>query len=247
MKILLVDDHIVVREGVRRLLASLIDSHVWEAATGQEAMAVFRREKPDVVLLDLNLAGVGGFEILRRMIAEDERARVIVFSMHAEPIYVVRALGLGARGYVSKSAAAEELVTAVNRVADGGRYIERHLADELAFSQDGAQFPLQDLTAREIDILRLLGEGNALMEIAQALGIAYKTVANSCSVMKTKLGVARTADLIRVDQSQAHVPRIGRTAGRNRAKENAAPTGERVGAASCVAVFGVVGLIAVCT
>ena len=215
MKILLVDDHIVVREGVRRLLASLIDSHVWEAATGQEAMAVFRREKPDVVLLDLNLAGVGGFEILRRMIAEDERARVIVFSMHAEPIYVVRALGLGARGYVSKSAAAEELVTAVNRVAEGGRYIERHLADELAFSPDGAQFPLQDLTAREIDILRLLGEGNGLMEIAQALGIAYKTVANSCSVMKTKLGVARTADLIRVSINLKRMPPAsgGRQAG----------------------------------
>ncbi len=198
MNILLVDDHIVVREGVRQLLGSVGGAIVCDAASGEEAMETFRAERPDVVLLDLSLTGVGGFEVLRRMLTEDEKARIIVFSMQAEPVYVVRALGLGARGYVSKSASAEELITAIKRVAEGGRYIEREIADQLAFSHDAQAYPLQKLTAREMDILRLLGDGNSLSEIAQAMGIAYKTVANACSGIKAKLGVARTADLIRL-------------------------------------------------
>ena len=121
MKILLVDDHTVVREGVRRLLSGMQGAQIFEAGNGHEAMAIFRKEKPELVLLDLNLAGIGGLELLRRLIAEDEKVRVVVFSMHAEPVYAARALRLGARGYVSKSAGADELVTAVKRVAEGRR------------------------------------------------------------------------------------------------------------------------------
>jgi two-component system, NarL family, invasion response regulator UvrY len=198
MKILLVDDHIVVREGVRRLLSSTDGSEIFEAATGQEALSIFRKEHPDLVLLDLNLTGIGGLELLRRLLAEDPNVRVVVFSMHAEPVYAARALRLGARGYVSKSAGADELVTAISRVAEGGRYVEREIAGELAFAQLAARDPLQQLTTREIEILRLLGEGNSLTEIAQSIGVAYKTVANTCSIIKSKLGVERTADLIRV-------------------------------------------------
>ncbi len=198
MKILLVDDHSVVREGVRRLLSGLEDTELCEAASGEEALALFRTERPEMVLLDLNLTGIGGLELLRRLLAEDEAVRVVVFSMHAEPVYAARALRLGARGYVSKSAGADELVTAVKRVAEGGRYVEREIAGELAFAQLSAKDPLQQLTTREIEILRLLREGNSLTEIAQATGVAYKTVANTCSIIKSKLGVERTADLIRV-------------------------------------------------
>jgi DNA-binding NarL/FixJ family response regulator len=198
MKILLVDDHIVVREGVRRLLAGIGGMELCEASTGDMALALYQKERPDLVLLDLNLAGIGGLEILRRLLQLDEKARVVVFSMHAEPIYAARALRLGARGYVSKSAGADELVTAVKRVAEGGRYVEREIAGELAFTQLSAEDPLQQLTTRELEILRLLGEGNSLTEIAQTIGVAYKTVANTCSIIKSKLGVERTADLIRV-------------------------------------------------
>lgn len=198
MKILLVDDHIVVREGVRRLLAGLGGVELVEAATGQEALTLFRSERPDLVLLDLNLSGIGGLELLRRLLSINEKARIVVFSMHAEPIYAARALRLGARGYVSKSAGAEELIAAVKRVAEGGRYVESEIASELAFSQLATEDPLQQLTTREIEILRLLGDGNSLSEIAQATGVAYKTVANTCSIIKSKLGVERTADLIRV-------------------------------------------------
>lgn len=198
MKILLVDDHIVVREGVRRLLSGMSGVELHEASTGEEALAMFRDIRPELVLLDLNLTGIGGLELLRRLLSEDEKVRVVVFSMHAEPIYAARALRLGARGYVSKSAGADELVTAVKKVAEGGRYVEREIAGELAFTQLSAEDPLQQLTMREIEILRLLGEGNSLTEIAQTIGIAYKTVANTCSIIKSKLGVERTADLIRV-------------------------------------------------
>ena len=198
MKILLVDDHMVVREGVRRLLSDMEGVQIYEAASGEEALDLFAKERPELVLLDLNLTGIGGLELLRRLLAEDEKVHVVVFSMHAEPIYAARALRLGARGYVSKSAGADELITAVKRVAEGGRYVEREIAGELAFTQLSTDDPLQQLTTREIEILRLLGEGNSLTEIAQATGVAYKTVANTCSIIKSKLGVERTADLIRV-------------------------------------------------
>jgi two-component system, NarL family, invasion response regulator UvrY len=198
MKILLVDDHMVVREGVRRLLSEMEDVQIYEAASGEEALTLFAKERPELVLLDLNLTGIGGLELLRRLLAEDEKVRVVVFSMHAEPIYAARALRLGALGYVSKSAGADELITAVRRVAEGGRYVEREIAGELAFTQLSTDDPLQQLTTREIEILRLLGEGNSLTEIAKSIGVAYKTVANTCSIIKSKLGVERTADLIRV-------------------------------------------------
>jgi DNA-binding NarL/FixJ family response regulator len=198
MKVLLVDDHIVVREGVQRLLAGIGGIELCEAESGQAALTMFEKERPDLVLLDLNLSGIGGLEILRRLLALDNRARIVVFSMHAEPIYAARALRLGARGYVSKSAGADELITAVKRVSEGGRYVEQEIAGELAFTQLSAEDPLQQLTTREIEILRLLGEGNSLTEIAQSIGVAYKTVANTCSIIKSKLGVERTADLIRV-------------------------------------------------
>lgn len=196
-KILLVDDHAVVREGVRRLLLELPGISVLEAGNGQDALTLFRKEAIDIVLLDLNLAGIGGLELLRRMRKENDKARIIVFSMHSEPLYAARALRLGAKGYVSKSAASDELLTAIRRVGEGGHYIERELASQLAVSMYGGEDPLQQLTTREIEILRLLGEGRSISQIAESFGVSYKTVANTCSIMKSKLGLDRTADLIR--------------------------------------------------
>lgn len=197
LKILLVDDHTVVREGVRRLIANMHDVVLSEASSGAEALSLAGKDPPDLVLLDLNMKGISGLELLRRLLLKDPKARVIVFSMHAEPIYAARALRLGAKGYVSKSAAADELITAIRRVSEGGHYIEQELASQLAISQFAGEDPLQQLTTREVEILRLLGEGKSLSAIADALGVSYKTVANSCSLMKSKLGVERTADLIR--------------------------------------------------
>jgi len=198
MKILLVDDHAVVRSGLHTLLTSTCDAQIFEAATGRDALQHLRQERPDLVLLDLNLPGMGGLELLRRMLLEDPSGRILVLSMHAEPLYAARAIELGARGYLSKNASAEELLTAIRRIADGGRYIENAIAQELALQKVSPGGGVQDLTERDIEIMRLLAEGLSLTEIADALGIGYKTVANACSHIKTKLGVTRTNDLVRL-------------------------------------------------
>ncbi|HVJ51345.1 MAG TPA: response regulator transcription factor [Aliidongia sp.] len=198
MKLLIVDDHAIVRGGLCRLLATLPGARIREAANGKDALALFRELKPDLTILDLNLPGVGGLELLHRLLLEEPTARILVFSMHAEPLYAARALQAGAQGYVSKSAAPDELLLAVRRIAEGGRYIENELAQELALQPTPRAQSIDRLSEREVEIMRLLGDGRSLTEIADSLGIAYKTVANTCTQIRLKLGVARTADLIRL-------------------------------------------------
>lgn len=198
MKILVVDDHAVVREGIRRLLATIAGAEIHEAANAQDALALSRTVTPDVIVLDINLDGSSGLELLRRLKADNVALRIVMFTMHSEPSYAMRALKAGAAGYVSKSAEAGELVTAVKKIASGDRYLDRSMASELVFSAAFTEDPLHKLSNREVEILRLLGEGKSLAEIAATFGIAYKTVANSCSRLKEKLGVERTADLIRL-------------------------------------------------
>ncbi len=198
MKILIVDDHVVVREGVRRLLATMPDTLIHEAGSAHEAVAIYKTEHPDLVVLDLNLPNSSGLQLLRRLILENRAARILVLSMHSEPIYVARTLKAGARGYISKTASADELMTAVREIGAGGRYVEREIAAQIVISQYKGDDPLQKLTTREVDIVRLLGEGKSLAAIAEAIGVSYKTVANTCSIIKGKLGVERTVDLIRL-------------------------------------------------
>jgi two-component system, NarL family, invasion response regulator UvrY len=198
MKLLLIDDHAVVREGLRRLFAVHFDAIISEAAAVDEAIAIHEQERPDVVILDLNLEGTGGLEVLRRLLQADARTKVIIFSMHHEPIYALRALRGGARGYVTKSAPVDDLLDAVRKVMAGEQYVDHALATRLAVSQLSSDDPLQALTLREIEILRLLGQGKSMTAISESLGIAYKTVANISTQMKAKLGVDRTADLIRL-------------------------------------------------
>jgi len=198
MKILLVDDHTVVREGMRRLLATSIDAELFDAASSEAARAIFRAEKPDVVVLDLNLPGGSGLDLLRRLLSEEPRTRVLIFSMHGSPAYVMRAMQAGACGYVTKSASADELVDAIQKVAGGGRYLQRDLVADLAGSGVWNKGPKPPLSAKELDILRLLAQGNTLSQIAAQLGSSYKTIANSCTGIKEKLMVERTGDLIRI-------------------------------------------------
>ncbi len=195
MNILIVDDHAIVRDGLARLLASDGDHAVSQAATGRDALIQAKQLRPDLIVLDLNLPGLGGLELLRRLIAAGA-SRILVLSMHAEPLYARRALEAGARGYVSKNAAPDELLTAVRRVAAGGRYVEAEIAQELALG--GGAEALDALSPRELEMMRLLAGGSSLAEIAAALGVGYKTVANTLTLIKSKLGVARTADLVRL-------------------------------------------------
>jgi two-component system invasion response regulator UvrY len=198
VRVLLVDDHAIVRAGLRRLFAVLPDLQISEAATGRDALTLVRAELPALIILDLNLPGLGGLELLRRVLTEHPEARVVVLSMHAEALYATRALQAGAVGYLSKNASPEELLEAVRRVVKGQRYIEAEIAQRLALQAAQTGDLKERLTERDLEIMRLLGGGQSLSTIAAALGVSYKTVANTCSQIKAKLGVARTVDLVRL-------------------------------------------------
>ena len=199
MKILVVDDHPIVRDGLRRLLADNVNTDLRDAATGKEALSVFREWRPDLVIVDLNLPGFGGLELINRMMLERADARILVLSMHDDPIYASRALQAGAAGFVSKNAAPAQILDGIERVARGQAYLGHELAQELAlFGVRTSAHPLKDLSRRDLDVLRLLAEGYGLQQIADDLGLSYKTVANNCSQLKVKLGVKRTADLVRI-------------------------------------------------
>lgn len=200
MRILIVDDHPIVRAGLARLLAGDGRFTVAEAATSRDTLTSFRQDRPDLVILDLNLPGLGGLEMIRRLRHEDESARILVLSMHDDAIHVVRALEAGAAGYLSKDAPPSEILVAINRITAGQRYVQQELAQEVAFrnARPTAPHALDDLSSRELDILRLLGDGHGLQAIADTIGVSYKTVANNCAQIKSKLGVMRTADLIRI-------------------------------------------------
>ena len=195
MRILIVDDHAIVRDGLARLLAADGAHEIRMAGTGRDALIAARAFHPELTILDLNLPGLGGLELLRRL-ARVGAGRILVLSMHAEPLYARRSLEAGAHGYVSKNAAPDELLTAVRRVAGGGRYVEAEIAQAIALGEGGDR--LGALSARELEIMRLLAAGSSLAEIADALGASYKTIANTCTLIKSKLGVARTADLVRL-------------------------------------------------
>ncbi|HWA62131.1 MAG TPA: response regulator transcription factor [Caulobacteraceae bacterium] len=197
MSLLIVDDHAIVRDGLKRLLAAEGLGEILEAADGREALAIVRKAAPDLIILDLNLPGLGGLELLRRLV-QLGAGRILVLSMHGEPLYAKRALEAGAAGYATKNISPDELVAAVRKVASGGRFVEAEVAQALAVigAETGRAF--DNLSPRELEIMRLLAKGASLAEIATAVGVGYKTVANTCSQIKSKLGVSRTADLVRL-------------------------------------------------
>jgi two-component system invasion response regulator UvrY len=199
VKILIVDDHPIVRAGLRRLLTAESEIEVREAASGREALSVFREQRPTLVILDLNLPGIGGLEVLAHLKAIHPDARVLVLSMHDDEIHITRALRAGAAGYLTKNAPPEELLEAIGRVAAGHTYIEREIAEGLVFASIRASpDPLKDLSSRDLEILRQLAQGRTLSQIADTVGIGYKTAANNCSRIKARLGVTSTADLVRI-------------------------------------------------
>ncbi len=200
IRLLIIDDHAIVRAGVRRLLAPEPDIECLEADSGETALALIGREPVQFAVLDLNLPGLGGPALIRALIGVCPDLRVLVFSTHTERIYVAKSLEAGARGYVSKNAAPEELARAVRAVLQGRTYVEADIAEELEEAEGDGD--LRPLTSRELEIMRLLARGRSLTQIAGALGVAYKTVANTCTHIKEKLGAAHTADPMRICAGQ---------------------------------------------
>jgi two-component system invasion response regulator UvrY len=195
--ILLVDDHAVVREGYRRLLERDPQLKVvGEAAAAAEALALEADLEPDVVILDIALPGISGTEILRRVLAHRPDACVLMFSMYQDAIFAQRAFDAGARGYLSKASAPDLLVEAVRCVAGGRTYVSPDIKQALALRASGTTELAAPLSARELEVLRLLTQGYAVNAIAERLGVSAKTVANHQSSIKQKLGATNALQLI---------------------------------------------------
>jgi DNA-binding NarL/FixJ family response regulator len=207
-RILVIDDHAIVRSGIRRLLKDRAGTEILEAASGEAALKIVQASAPDLILLDLNLPALGGLELLRRLLRAAPGTAILIFSQHSEPIYAAKALEAGARGFVSKNAMPDELLEAVDTILAGGTAIEKDIQREMAIRDVMEDAYLKPLSERDLEILRLLASGDTLSDIAEKLGIAYKTVANTLSRIKEKLGVGQTSDLVRIAVSRGLVDMI---------------------------------------
>jgi DNA-binding NarL/FixJ family response regulator len=198
MRVLIVDDHPIVASGCRALFADDTDIVILEAADAESGEQVFAAEQPDVCVLDINLPTVSGFELARRILARASSARIIMFSMNDDPVFAARAIEIGAKGYVSKSGDPCDLAAAIREVGNGGVYLPAAMARSVAFAGPAfAQNPLSKLTSREIEILRLLSSGKSLSEIAWLVHSSYKTIANTSSIIRQKLGLRSASELVR--------------------------------------------------
>lgn len=199
IRVILVDDHNVVRSGLRRLLELGGDIEVVaEASNGEQACEIYGEFKTDVLVMDLSMPGIGGLEALRRILLLAPRAKVVIFSMHENITFAMQALSAGARGYVAKSGLADDLLLAVREAAVGRSYISPVIAQKIAMqSISGEQNPMKQLSAREFEVFRLLAEGLSIDDIAGNLNISQKTVANYQTMLKQKLGISNAVELVR--------------------------------------------------
>lgn len=204
--LLLIDDHAVVRAGYRQLMTSTEDIQViGESETAEQGCQLYFELRPDVVVMDLSLPGMTGLEAIRRIIARDPGARILAFTMHDELAYLKRVMEAGARGYLSKSCDPNLLLEGVNQLAEGKQFIEPRLAEKLkateldkAAQADG----VAALSPREFDIYNLLIKGETTQQIAEALFLSPKTVANYTTGIKSKLRVSTLAEMARLALEQ---------------------------------------------
>ena len=198
MRVLIADDHPIVMSGCRTVLAEEPDIVLLEASDAESAEHAFITEHPDISVIDINLPTVSGLELSRRILERDASARIIMFSMNSDPVFVARAIEMGAKGFVSKTGDPEDLVDAIREVGKGGVYLPPALAQSIAFAGPAVtKNPLSRLSSREMEILRLLSAGKRLSEIAWLVHSPYKTVANTSAIIRQKLGVRSSAELVR--------------------------------------------------
>ncbi|MDD5580506.1 MAG: response regulator transcription factor [Methylobacter sp.] len=207
IKVMLVDDHAVVRAGFRMLLSTegTIDV-IAEAERGEQACQLYLEKQPDVMVLDLSMPGIGGLETIRRICNRDSNAKILVFSVHDERVYVNRAMDAGAKGYITKHAHPKILMTAIQKIAQGETYIEQGLGKyEGACPDSGSgnseidyQTVIDSLSAREFDVFLLLAKGLTAHKIADELCLGYKTIANYGTQIRSKLKVSTVAELAHI-------------------------------------------------
>jgi two-component system invasion response regulator UvrY len=197
--VILVDDHAVVRAGFRLLLSTEIDIEVVaEAEKGEQILQLYADFKPDVIVMDLSMAGIGGLEATRRLVLREPTAKIIVFSVHHEKVYISRAMNAGAKGYICKQANPEVLITAIKKVANGEIYVEPNLVDDL---NSDFQAIVNDFSPREFDVFLLLAKGFTAHDVAEHLCLSYKTVSNYGTNIRAKLNVNSSVELAHIATS----------------------------------------------
>ncbi|RUA01318.1 MAG: DNA-binding response regulator [Deltaproteobacteria bacterium] len=201
IRVLLADDHSIVRDGLRRIIEENGDmTMVAEAADGHEAIARAREAKPDVAVIDISMPGIDGLEVTSRLASYCPELPVLILTMHEEDQYIIRAIEAGAKGYITKRSAPEQLVNAILKLHQGGRYLTESAAEILALrvaKGETGRSPLDALSMRELQVLRRLAKGHTNREIAGAYGISIKTVDTYRFRLLKKLGLRNNAELSR--------------------------------------------------
>ena len=196
IRVMLVDDHALVRMGFNMLLANAQIEVVAEAGSGEQACLDYAKARPDVVVMDLSMPGMGGLEALRRLLAQDPTARVLVLSAHEDTAHPRRALRAGARGYLAKRSAPDALISAVRAVARGERYVDAQTAQALAMAQiDGESSPVDTLREREFAVFIQLARGMSVAKIAENLMLSPSTIGTHLYHVKQKLHASNQSEL----------------------------------------------------
>ncbi|MEO8717255.1 MAG: response regulator transcription factor [Burkholderiales bacterium] len=198
IRVLIADDHEIVRDGLKRILAASPDLRLaGEAADGDQALALVRANVYDVAVLDMSMPGLSGIDLIKRLKLEQPKLRVLVLSMHGEQQYAARALKAGAAGYLTKDSASEQLLLALRKIAGGGVHVSDATTAQLITGANGDGPPHTRLSDREFEVLKLLAAGNTPGEIARQLRLSVKTVSTHKTHVQGKLGLAGTAELVR--------------------------------------------------
>ncbi|MDD5175153.1 MAG: response regulator transcription factor [Sterolibacterium sp.] len=198
IRIVLADDHAIVREGLKQLMATTADIQVvGEAGNFVELQRLYQSAAFDVLLLDMTMPGVSGIELIQRLYREEPSLPILVLSMHIERQIVTQALKAGASGYVAKGSLPEVLFEAIRKLADGDKYIDPLLVNNLVFDAKGSDEPGDLLTARELQVLGMIAAGHSLGDIANRLHLSPKTISSHKTRLMQKLSIDNNADLIR--------------------------------------------------
>jgi two-component system invasion response regulator UvrY len=198
IKVMLVDDHAVVRMGFKMLLESAAPDIkvIAEAENGEQAVKYYVEHHPDVVVMDITMPGIGGLEAIERIMAKDNTARILVLSAHEDSVHPKRVLNAGAMGYLSKRSAAEELIKAIRVVAGRKMYLEANIAQQMAIQQlSGETNPVDVLSDREFEVFMALAKGETTNEIAKILCLSPRTVGTHLYNIKQKLNANNSAEI----------------------------------------------------
>jgi two-component system, NarL family, invasion response regulator UvrY len=197
LKVMLVDDHSVVRMGFKLLLQACDDIEVVaEADSGEAACQMLEAEAPDVVVMDIAMAGMGGIEAIKRLLAKNPRLKILALSAHEDTSHPKRALQAGALGYLSKRSAPEVLIDAIRAIAKGQRYLDAQIAQRIAVQDiSGDKGPMEKLSAREFEVFVQLARGQSVAQISEALSLSSSTVGTHLYNVKQKLGLANQAEM----------------------------------------------------